>query len=166
MEVWNSRLALGQQSCRPFRIYLHLEYTNPPILIHQTLSLCTISLASKSTESPRRLSSILLPAHALLHRSSSSTKSPLTTPSPTYDTLRATLVQAELILLRVLAFELHLPSPLEYLQRYLERAMEDVENVGEAFDEWDQDAKDEYGVQSGIMEGRLGNKCKQRAVDA
>ena len=75
-------------------------------------------------------------------------------------------MQAELILLRVLAFELHLPSPLEYLQRYLERALEDVENVGEAFDEWDQDAKDEYGVQSGIMEGRLGNKCRQRAVDA
>ncbi|KAL8926091.1 MAG: hypothetical protein Q9172_001970, partial [Xanthocarpia lactea] len=71
-----------------------------------------------------------------------------------------------LILLRVLAFELHLPSPLQYLQRYLERAMEDVENVGEAFNEWDRDAKDEYGVQSGIMEGRLGSKCKQRAVDA
>ncbi|KAL8858078.1 MAG: hypothetical protein Q9178_005403 [Gyalolechia marmorata] len=123
--------------------------------------------SSKSTESPRRLSSILLPAHALLHRSSSSsTKSPLAIPSPTYDTLRATLVQAELILLRVLAFELRLPSPLEYLQRYLERAMEDVENVGEAFDEWDRDAKDEYGVQSGIIEGRLGSKCKQRAVDA
>ncbi|KAL9629622.1 MAG: hypothetical protein Q9204_005168, partial [Flavoplaca sp. TL-2023a] len=146
-----------------------LDPSDHPSLIRQTLSLSTISIASKATESPRRLSSILLPAHALLHPPSPSTDKPtktLTIPSPLYDTLRATLVQADLILLRVLGFQLHIPSPLEYLQRYLERAMEDIENVGEGFDEWDREAKDEYGVLSGIMEGRLGRGCRAKAVDA
>ncbi|KAL8788119.1 MAG: hypothetical protein Q9213_001877 [Squamulea squamosa] len=139
-------------------------------LLLLTLSLSTISLSSKSTESPRRLSSILLPAHALLHPPSSHTKSPppsLKIPSPTYTTLRITLVHSELLLLRVLGFELHLPSPFQYLHRYLERAMEDVENVGEDFDAWDREAKEEYGVVSGgIMEGRVGRMCRGRAVDA
>ncbi|KAI4102905.1 MAG: hypothetical protein LQ339_004450 [Xanthoria mediterranea] len=144
----------------------HRSSTTPDPLDPYTLSLSTISLASKSTESPRRLSSILLPAHALLHPSSSTEQQPLVIPSPTYDTLRATLVQADLILLRVLGFQLHLPSPLEYLQRYLERAMEGVDTVGEAFDEWDREAKDEYGVLSEIMEGRMGRRCRAKAVDA
>ncbi|KAL8730280.1 MAG: hypothetical protein Q9166_004163 [cf. Caloplaca sp. 2 TL-2023] len=137
--------------------------TNPLPSHPQTLSLSTLSLSSKSTESPRRLSSILLPAYTLLH---SDTKPPLKSPSPTYDTLRATLVQAELILLRVLGFELHLPSPLEYLQRYLERAMEDVESVGEEFDAWEREAKDEYGVLGGMIDGRMGRGCRGMAVDA
>ncbi|KAL8681251.1 MAG: hypothetical protein Q9186_002629 [Xanthomendoza sp. 1 TL-2023] len=82
----------------------------------------------------------------------------LTTLTPTYTTLRSTLVQAELILLRVLAFELDLPSPFQYLARYLTRAMEDVETAGEGFDEWGQQAKEEYGVLvGGIMEGRCKN---------
>ncbi|KAL8704783.1 MAG: hypothetical protein Q9225_008064, partial [Loekoesia sp. 1 TL-2023] len=129
-----------------------------------TLSLATLSLAAKSTESPRRLSSLLLPAHRLLHPPS--TSPPLNVPSPKYDTLRATLVQAELILLRVLGFELRLPSPLEYLQRYVERAMEDVERVGENYDAWDREGKEEYGVLGGIMETTLGTACRARAVEA
>ncbi|KAL8836782.1 MAG: hypothetical protein Q9176_006105 [Flavoplaca citrina] len=147
----------------------HRSSATPDPLDPYTLSLSTISIASKATESPRRLSSILLPAHALLHPSSPSTgkpAKPLTIPSPLYDTLRATLVQADLILLRVLGFQLHIPSPLEYLQRYLERAMEDIENVGEGFDEWDREAKGEYGVLGGIMEGRVGRGCRAKAVDA
>ncbi|KAL8902027.1 MAG: hypothetical protein Q9192_000240 [Flavoplaca navasiana] len=44
--------------------------------------------------------------------------------------------------------------------------MEDIENVGEGFDEWDREAKDEYGVLSGIMEGRVGRGCRAKAVDA
>ncbi|KAL8881061.1 MAG: hypothetical protein Q9198_001658 [Flavoplaca austrocitrina] len=147
----------------------HRSSATPDPLDPYTLSLSTISIASKATESPRRLSSILLPAHALLHPPAPSTGKPtktLTIPSPLYDTLRATLVQADLILLRVLGFQLHIPSPLEYLQRYLERAMEDIENVGEGFDEWDREAKGEYGVLSGIMEGRVGRGCRAKAVDA
>ena len=44
--------------------------------------------------------------------------------------------------------------------------MEDIENVGKGFDEWDREAKGEYGVLSGIMEGRLGRGCRTKAVDA
>ncbi|KAL8839794.1 MAG: hypothetical protein Q9170_001605 [Blastenia crenularia] len=135
-----------------------------PTKSRKTLSLATLSLASKSTESPRRLSSLLLPAHRLLHPPSSS--SPLTIPSPAYDSLRATLVQAELVLLRVLGFELRLPSPMEYLHRYLERAMEDVERVGEDYDAWDREGKEEYGVVDGAMDTGLGRMCKERAVEA
>lgn len=75
-------------------------------------------------------------------------------------------MQAELILLRVLGFELHLASPLEYLPRYLARAVEDVERVGEGFDDWDRETKDEYGVLGGLMEGRVGRACRGRVVDA
>ncbi|KAI4127213.1 MAG: hypothetical protein LQ338_003332 [Usnochroma carphineum] len=134
----------------------HMLITPKPTL--QTLSLATLSLSSKSTESPRRLSSILLPAYTLLHpphvHSQSNTPA-LTIPSPKYDTLRATLVEAELILLRILGFQLRLPSPLEFLQRYLERAMEDVEKVSEDYDAWDREGKEEYGVLGGVMEGRV-----------
>lgn len=44
--------------------------------------------------------------------------------------------------------------------------MEDIENVGEGFNEWDREAKDEYGILSGIMEGRVGRSCRAKAVDA
>ncbi|KAL8952914.1 MAG: hypothetical protein Q9222_001204 [Ikaeria aurantiellina] len=142
----------------------------PDPLDPYTLSLATLSLAAKSTESPRRLSSILLPAHTLLHPTSptSNHKTPtLAIPSPIYDVLRARLVQAELILLRVLGFELRIPSPLEYLQRYLERALEEVESSGEEFDAWDREAREEYGVvNGGLMESRLGRMCREKAINA
>ncbi|KAL8932669.1 MAG: hypothetical protein Q9211_006184 [Gyalolechia sp. 1 TL-2023] len=73
---------------------------------------------------------------------------------------------AELILLRVLGFELRLPSPMEYLQRYIERAMEDVEEAGENYDSWDREGKEEYRVVDGVMETRLGRMCSQRALEA
>ena len=60
------------------------ELTSP-----QTLSLAALSLATKATESPRRLREFLLPAYALLHP----TADPLTFPSTLYDALRGTLVE-------------------------------------------------------------------------
>ncbi|KAL8904926.1 MAG: hypothetical protein Q9207_002956 [Kuettlingeria erythrocarpa] len=131
-----------------------------------TLSLATLSLAAKSTESPRRLSSILLPAYALLYRPSTPASSSLAIPSPKYDALRATLVQAELILLRILGFELRLPSPLDFLQRYLERAMEDVDRGGEDYDAWEKEAREEYGVIDGVMDTRMGKACRTEVVEA
>ncbi|KAL8920090.1 MAG: hypothetical protein Q9208_006443 [Pyrenodesmia sp. 3 TL-2023] len=122
-----------------------------------TLSLATLSLASKSTESPRRLSSILLPAHAFLHPFSTS-DSTLTVPSPKYDALRATVVQAELILLRILGFELRLSSPMDFLQRYLERAFEELDRVGEDYDAWDKEAREE------CKDYQLANLFPARAV--
>lgn len=105
---------------------------------------------------------ILFPAHHLLHQSTE----PLTVPSTTYDTLRASLVQAELVLLRVIGFELRLQTPLVYLPRYLERAMEDVTNVGEKYDEWGKEEKEEYGVLDNAMETSIGRACRHKAVSA
>ena len=83
-----------------------------------------------------------------------------------YDTLRATLVQAELMLLRVLGFELRLPLPLDYLSRYLDRAMGDVADAGEDYDSWGKEEKEEYGVLHDSMETGLGRACKAKAVAA
>ncbi|KAL8827803.1 MAG: hypothetical protein Q9191_002960, partial [Dirinaria sp. TL-2023a] len=127
----------------------NLPDTISPSFPPQTLALATLSLAGKATESPRRLREILLPAHRLLHPPADPFQDTLKIPSETYDNLRATLVQAELILLRVLGFELRLPSPMEYLPRYLERAMEDLADAGEDYEGGGKDARAEYGVVEG-----------------
>lgn len=91
---------------------------------------------------------------------------PLTVPSEIYDTLRTTVVQAELMLLRVLGFELRIPLPLEYLPRYLERATEDVNDAGENYDEWGKEEKEEYGVVKTAMDTAIGRACRAKAVHA
>jgi len=91
---------------------------------------------------------------------------PLMVPSETYDILRATLVQAELILLRVLGFELRIPLPLDYLPRYLERAMGDVAEAGEDYDAWANEEKEEYGVMKSAMDSGIGKACRAKAVGA
>lgn len=110
----------------------------------------------------------MLPAYSLLHPSSSppSDNSALKIPSPRYDALRATLVEAELLLLRILGFELRLSSPMDFLQRYLERALEDVQAVGEDYDAWDKEGREEYGVLDGLLETRIGRDCRARSVTA
>lgn len=137
----------------------------------KTLALACLSLASKSTESPRRLRELLLPAQRLLFRpidplNSNPVAKPVIVPSATYDALRATLVQAELILLRVLGFELRVPLSLGYLPRYLERAMEDVADAGEDYDSWGKEEKVEYGVLNGIMDTGIGKACTANAITA
>lgn len=115
---------------------------------------------------------ILFPAHRLLHQynakisDSNPVTKPLTVPSELYDTLRATVVQAELVLLRVLGFELRIPLPFDYLPRYLERAMNDIARVGENYDAWGREDKEEYGVVKEAMETRIGRACRTKAVAA
>ena len=146
-------------------------------VVHKTLALATISLASKSTESPRRLRELLLPAHRILHPSSPAQhyvdpranplSGPLKIPSAAYDVLRATLVQAELILLRVLGFELRFSSPMDFLSRYLDRAMKAVSDAGEDFEALGKEHRAEYGViEGGWMETGLGRKAREQAVYA
>lgn len=137
----------------------------------KTLALACLSLGSKSTEAPRRLREIIFPAHHLLHQHADAVTSdpvaqPLTVPSEIYDTLRATVVQAELMLLRVLGFELRVPLPLEYLPRYLERATEDLADAGEDYDEWGKEEKEEYGVVRTAMDTGIGRACRAKAVSA
>ena len=58
-------------------------------------------------------------------------------------------------------------SPMEYLQRYLERVMEGVETVGEDYERWGKEATEEYGVVAGgILESRIGKICRLRAIEA
>ena len=113
---------------------------------------------------------ILLPAHRLLHQhsepSSDSTNQPLLVPSTRYDSLRATLVQAELMLLRTLGFELRIPLPLNYLPRYLERAMEGVFGACEDYDSWGKEEKEEFGVVKDVMDTSIGRACRSMAVSA
>lgn len=70
------------------------------------------------------------------------------------------------MLLRVLGFELRLPLPLDYLSRYLDRAMGDVTDAGEDYDSWGNEEKEEYGVVKDSMETGLGRACRARAVSA
>ena len=114
----------------------------------------------------------LLPAHRLLHgldqtcpSSSNPIVKPLSIPSEIYDNLRATLVQAELILLRVLAFELRVPLALDYIPRYLQRVLEDIAGAGEDYDAWGKEEREEYGVIMGMDTG-IGRACRARAVEA
>jgi len=89
---------------------------------------------------------ILFPAHQLLNRNPSDPAvAQLTVPSTKYDVLRATLVQAELLLLRVLGFQLRIPQPLDYLPRYLQRAMDGIADAGEDYGSWENEEKEEYG---------------------
>ncbi|KAL9129831.1 MAG: hypothetical protein Q9217_001829 [Psora testacea] len=83
-----------------------------------------------------------------------------------YDTLRATLVQAELILLRVLGFELRIPLPMEYVSRYLERALQDVTDAAEDYDSWGKEEKAEYGVLPKTMDTGIGQACRTKVIQA
>ena len=114
----------------------------------------------------------LLPAHRLLHGPNESRPLPfeniaktLVIPSTTYDTLRSTLVQAELMLLRVLAFDLRVPLSLDYLPRYLERTFEDVTGMGEEYEAWTKEEREEHSVLLRMDTG-IGKACKARAVEA
>lgn len=90
---------------------------------------------------------------------------PLSVPSALYDTLRATLVQAELILLRALGFELRLPLALDYLKRYMERALADFISASEDYERWGNEERDEYGV-IGTMETGIARACRTEVIQA
>lgn len=91
------------------------------LLDDYTLALACLSLATKSTESPRRLRDLLLPAYHILHPPP--LHPPLTYPSHKYDALRQTIVQAELILLRALGFGIYAPMAYEYLPRLVAKVL-------------------------------------------
>ena len=74
-------------------------------------------------------------------------------------------MQAELLLLRVLGFELRLSLPLDFVDRYLERAMTDATAVAEDYDRWGREEREEYGVVA-WMDTELGRACRSKAVHA
>jgi hypothetical protein len=136
-----------------------------------TLALASLSLATKGTESPRRLREFLLPSYRLLRASSSPPVPPLTFPSVLYDSLRATLVQSELIVLRVLKFELRLVLPFEFLPRYLDRTVGELNTGGEGwggtedYEGMERPVKEEYAI-VGMLETSIGRAVRARVVEA
>lgn len=74
-------------------------------------------------------------------------------------------MQAELILLRALGFELRLPLALDYLQRYIERATASVTSAGEDYDRWGNEEREEYGV-AGATETAIARACRLEVVQA
>lgn len=74
-------------------------------------------------------------------------------------------MQAELVLLRVLGFEIRLSLPLDFVDRYLERAMADATAVAEDYDRWGREEREEYGVVGGTDTG-TGRACRSKAVQA
>ncbi|MCJ1392453.1 hypothetical protein MMC18_005320 [Xylographa bjoerkii] len=134
-----------------------------------TLSLATLSLAAKSTESPRPPSALLLPAHRLLHPSRPPAAPPLSASSPAYAPLRRTLLAAEQHLLRCLGFALRVPSPLPFLPRYLARALEAQQgaprDTEHDYARWTREAKDEWGVVE-LMDTWLGRRVREWGLRA
>ena len=65
----------------------------------------------------------------------------------------------------MLAFELRVPLPFDYLPRYLERALKDIADAGENYDAWEKEEREEYGVFLGMDTG-IGKACKAKAVQA
>lgn len=90
-----------------------------------------MSLASKASEHPRRLREILVPAYKsklILYKELTCSivnpdKPPLTFPSDLYDALRFSTVTSELILLRILKFEVRISLPQTYLPRLIPRCL-------------------------------------------
>ncbi|CCJ30123.1 unnamed protein product [Pneumocystis jirovecii] len=80
-----------------------------------TLAISSLSLASKATEQFRRMREFLVPAYSIINPS----KPRLTFPSEFYDSLRDSVVNAELILLRVLKFDIKIILPFSYLTKAL-----------------------------------------------
>ncbi|KAI5818197.1 hypothetical protein BZA77DRAFT_307586 [Pyronema omphalodes] len=129
------------------------------LLDDYTLSLASLSLATKATESPRRLREFLLPAYSLMNPDAE----PLTFPSALYDSLRGTLVAAEFLLLRVLRFDIRLPLPFDYLPRYLEKTL--VLHGTDHLDFAGHDEKEEISVVD-VKFTALGRKTWRLVVEA
>ncbi|KAF3911362.1 Cyclin-T1-2 [Dactylellina cionopaga] len=155
-------LRLQEQSLAIAYLYMHKyrkfiresERTDPipDFLDPHTLALTCLSLSTKSTESPRRLRSLITPAYSLLHPSSP----PIRVPSHLYDTLRATIVTAELHLLRILKFELRVAIPHDYIPRMLDAALSII--PGEDYETLPTEKMEEDKV-SKAADTFLGRQC-------
>jgi hypothetical protein len=130
----------------------------------QTLALAALSLASKVSEAPRRLRELIIPGYALI-QGHKGTHPKLKIPSMEYDGLRASLVRVELLLLRVLGFDLRVSSPFDFLERYISRALEDYDSVAEEYEQSGKETMEEYGV-GGLMDTSFARECGMKALQA
>lgn len=58
-----------------------------------------------------------------------------------------------------------MPHPLEFLPRYLARAMEELADAAENYEEWDREQREEYGV-VGRMDTGVARACRGIAIEA
>ncbi|KAK6360234.1 Cyclin- protein fam58a [Orbilia blumenaviensis] len=161
-------LRLQEQTLAMAYLYLHkyrkfirdsknLPDPIPDFLDSHTLALTSLSLSTKSTESPRRLRALITPAYSILHPNAP----PITVPSHKYDALRSTIVTAELHLLRILRFELSHPLPHDYIPRILDKSLSII--PGEDYERQDDDRKQEDGIVKS-EDTFLGRQCMNLAT--
>ena len=118
-------------------------------------------MATKATEAPRRLRALLGPAFHLLHP-----REKLEIPSTKYDVLRRTIVRSEVLLLRILKFELRIALPLTFLPRYIGRMLDEMGGEGvEDYERMGRDRRAEYQVVT-LMSTGLGQKCRSVALQS
>ncbi|OJD35938.1 cyclin-l2 isoform 1 [Diplodia corticola] len=138
-------------------------------LDNHMLALACLSVASKAKDAPRRVREFLRPAWRLMHQAPDSAA--LECPSPAYDSLRSTLVRNELILLRILKFELRVSTPFDFLPGYLTEAMRDFGvNDGGAdalvyFDDRSKEDKEADRI-ADLMETGIAKDCRAKALGA
>ncbi|EKG10993.1 hypothetical protein MPH_11996 [Macrophomina phaseolina MS6] len=96
---------------------------------------------------------------------------PLTCSSPTYDALRSALVRTELVLLRVLRFELRISTPFDCLPGYLSGVMREF-NAGDTssdaardFDYRKKEQKEAERI-TDLMDTNIAKACKAKALFA
>ncbi|KAL3321216.1 Cyclin- protein fam58a [Cichlidogyrus casuarinus] len=84
-----------------------------------TLGMACLSLAGKTQEEHMRMRDVILAYHRCLHQHDMSGQAPLDA-SEDYDKLRESLVQCELLLMRLLSFDARQPAmPHPYLLHYI-----------------------------------------------
>ncbi|KAF3914270.1 Cyclin-T1 [Arthrobotrys entomopaga] len=159
MAILADILRLQEESLSTAYIYMH-KYrkfirdfkSTPDFLDPHTLALTSLSLSTKATESPRRLRALLTPAYTLLHPS----RPPISVPSHHYDTLRSTLVTAELHLLRILKFELRVPLPHNHIPKILDLSLSSI--PGEDYYDISPEKAEEDKIVR-VKETYLGRQC-------
>ncbi|KAK6535471.1 hypothetical protein TWF694_001927 [Orbilia ellipsospora] len=159
MAILADILRLQEESLSTAYIYMHKyrkfirdSKSTPDFLDPHTLALTSLSLSTKATESPRRLRALLTPAHTLLHPH----QPPIPVPSHHYDTLRSTLVTAELHLLRILKFELRVPLPHNHIPKILDLSLSSI--PGEDYYDISSEKAEEDKIVR-VMETYLGRQC-------
>ena len=87
--------------------------------------------------------------------------------SKRYNEKRSTLVKAELLLLRVLGFDLRLVSPFDYVSQYLHRALQGIWAYCEELDDNSELRRENCGVAAArMMASRPGMDVRARVVEA
>ncbi|KAF2405174.1 hypothetical protein EJ06DRAFT_16115 [Trichodelitschia bisporula] len=128
-------------SCRHLSLHEYCAIPMPASshdsrLVSQTLTLAALSLASKPTECPRHISELVPVALALRRWSSNEA-----------DELHQAVLRAEIVLLKILSFDVRFSSPLSFISDYLRHATTyrrclDIPN----FDRLGTTGKLEYGI--------------------